>query len=129
MWIMKEGRNTVHTLRQTGKLPVEVNRFKLIMQLKGTAHKEICSSLKIINLMQLKPLTEAAKQQLFNTARQFYCRMENCIRNISHFVNCRDNELHQTIMKLRASGITNYITSCILQHTEINVSNSVIIKL
>jgi hypothetical protein len=36
-----------------------MNRFKLIMQLKETAHKEIWSSRKIINLMQLKPWKEA----------------------------------------------------------------------
>jgi hypothetical protein len=59
---MKEGRNTVRTVRQTDMLHVAVNRFKLIMQLKETAHKDICSSRKTIIQMQLKSWKEAVKQ-------------------------------------------------------------------
>jgi hypothetical protein len=91
-------------------LPVEVNRLKIIMQHKETEHKEICSR-KIINLMQLKPSKESVQQQLFSTARQFYCRMEKYIifvvRNISHFANFTDNELDQTL-NYEITSLWNY---------------------
>jgi hypothetical protein len=50
---MKEGRKTRH--KQITYSLAEVNRFKFIMHLKETSHKEELCSQKIINLILLKP--------------------------------------------------------------------------